>query len=283
MSRSVSRSVPEIAGMRVLVPGSAAVSAELVRLLDAAGAVPEGVPLIAIGPPDDLDALDDAVRALGARRYSWAGFTSVNAVDAVLRRTSHLGLSAALPTTTRVAAVGPATAAALDRAGVPVALQSLSGGAADLAKRWPVPDSEESRVLLPTSSIGLPTLADALQHKGYQVDRVTAYSTAVAMAPDTVLADLRAGRFGAVLLTSPSTAESLSGQTDLPPTTLVGCIGATTAAAAEGCGLSVHFCAPEATAAALVAELAAAATTTQRATQAAPQSATQPANEEVLR
>jgi uroporphyrinogen-III synthase len=226
----------------------------LVTRLAAEGAVAQAVPMIEIVPPVDLAALDAAVLALAAGEYAWVGFTSVNALAAVLDRTAHLDISPAVPADTRVAAVGPTTAAALRAAGIPVDLVPENGGsAATLGAIWPAAHEGES-VLLPQSEIASPALRDALHAKDYRVDAVIAYRTLPKTLPETVTADLASGAFDAVLLTSPSTARALA-CTGLADGTVLGAIGDSTARAATDVGLPIAFIATAPTDSALIAGL----------------------------
>lgn len=244
-----------LAGCRILVPRAEGTAGALVELLTAAGAVPHAVPLMAIGPPADEAAFDAAVLALAAGDYAWVGFASAHAVSAVTDRAAALGLQTAVPADTRVAAVGAATAAALRAVDLPVDLWPCHGGsAAVLAELWPHPTGA-GRVLLPSSEIGLPVLADALTDRGYQVDRVSAYAPRRLAAPAAVAADLRAGAYRAVVLTSPSLAAAVA-ELDPAPEVLRVAIGTTTAAGATAAGLRIDAIATDPTAAALVTALA---------------------------
>ncbi len=242
-------------GWRVLVPRPQGRSGSLVSLLGAEGAVAQAVPMIVITPPTDLGSLDAAVLALAKGEYSWAGFTSVNAVAAVLDRAGHLGLNPAVPADTRVAAVGPATESALRAAALPVDLTPPHGGsAAALAAIWPAAHEGDS-VLLPQSEIAGPLLERSLRDKGFWVQAVTAYRTLPKPLAGSVAADLASGAFEAVLLTSPSTAQAVA-RTAIARGTVLGAIGSATAAAAAAAGLAVAFTASAPTDAALIGGLA---------------------------
>ncbi len=239
-------------GWRVLVPRPRKSGSALVTLLSREGAVAQAVPMIDILPPDDLGALDAAVLALATGEFSWAGFTSVNAVGAVLDRAGHLGLSPAIPADTTVAAVGPATAAALRDADIPVDLVPGHGGsAATLGAIWPTAHDGES-VLLPQSAIAGVALEQALTGKRFRVHTVIAYRTLPSVLAATVAADLAAGAFEAVLLTSPSTVRALAA-TPVDGRTVLGAIGASTETAALAAGLDIAFTASDPTEAALIA------------------------------
>lgn len=243
-----------LAGWRVLVPRPQGRGSSLVTLLSVEGAVAQAIPMVAIHPTTDLAALDAAAMSLSAGEYSWVGFTSVNAVDAILSRANSLALHPVIPADTRVAAVGPATTAALRSAGLPVDLApDRSGSAAALASIWPAARIGES-VLLPQSEIAGATLAEALAGKGFRVDAVTAYRTLPHPLAASVAADLAAGQYEAVLLTSPSTAAAAAGAS-IAPGTVFGAIGRSTAAAAAAAGLPVAYTATDPTDAALIAGL----------------------------
>ena len=241
-------------GWRVLVPRPQGRGTSLLSLLSLQGAVAQAVPMIAIHPPADPGGLDAAVLDLAAGEYSWVGFTSVNAVSAVLDRAAHLALSPVIPADVRVAAVGPATAEALHGAGCPVDLTPDHGGSGGvLAAIWPAAHPDES-VLLPQSEIASPALREQLRAKGFRVEVVTAYRTLAQPLPTSVAADLAAGQFEAVLLTSPSTARSLAAA-DVAAGTVLGAIGASTTAAALEAGLQITYTATDPTDASLVGGL----------------------------
>ncbi len=244
-----------LAGWRVLVPRPAGHGSSLVTLLAREGAMAQAIPMISILPPVDSATLDAAILALAAGEFSWVGFTSVNALRSVLDRAGQLALSPALPADTRVAAVGPATAAALRTAGLPVDLTPGQGGSgAVLASIWPTAGGGES-VLLPQSEIASPDLAQGLRAKGFRVEAVTAYRTVPSPLADSVAADLAAGAYEAVLLTSPSTARSLA-RTPIADGTVLGAIGMSTSAAATAAGLHITYTAHDPTDLALIDGLA---------------------------
>src|SRR5690606_21042472 len=98
-------------------------------------------PLIAFVGVTDTGALDDALRRLAGGAYDWLAVTSATTVDAL---GDALGT---LPPTTRVAAVGPATAAALQAHGVDVQLMpGHDHSAVGLLAEW---TDTVGRVLLP--------------------------------------------------------------------------------------------------------------------------------------
>lgn len=242
-----------LSGWRVLVPRPADRAADLVAALAAAGAVPEVVELISIEPPADAGALDLAVLSLARGEYSWVAFTSVNAVEAVVLRAAALAV-APVSADTRVAAVGPTTAAAVRDAGLPVDLVPPARGSAEaLAAVFPHA-AHGASVLLPRSDLAPAVLPDALVGKGYRVDDVTAYRTVLHPPAPAVAARLTAGDFDAVLFTSPSTVRALTG-VPIPARTALGAIGRPTRTAVVDAGREITFVAVEPSTAGLVTAL----------------------------
>jgi uroporphyrinogen-III synthase len=245
--------------MRVLVPRRTDGPDPLVIAAAAAGADPVVVELIATVPPEDLAGLDDRLRALGSGYYAWLVLTSAAAMPVLLDRAAILGTDlATLTSRTRVAGVGPATARALRAAGAQVTHtpNGASSGAA-LLSTWPAAGPDGGRILFPHGDLAAATLADGLRARGWQVDEVVAYRTVPGPPPDAqTAAAYAAGDLGAVLLTSGSTARNLVDLLGPPPaTTVVCCIGESTAEVARRVGLRVGAVATEQTPAGLVAAL----------------------------
>ncbi len=252
-----------LAGLRVLVTRPAGQGEALAGLLRAAGAVPVLMPAIEILPPDDgYAAIDEAISALAGGGFDWAAFTSANGVERAWRRLGAAGLDARAFGGTRVAAIGPATAAALAERGIqadltpaPHTTRALLGALLDAAAAA----GGGSRVLLARSADGDPALAEGLRAAGAAVTDAAAYRAETAAGDAAVLAELRGGRIDAVTFTSPSTVRGmveLAGVEALRAARIA-CIGPVTAAAARAAGLSIQAEAAEHTAAGLVAALAA--------------------------
>ncbi|MFI2753844.1 uroporphyrinogen-III synthase [Cellulomonas sp. P22] len=254
-----------LAGLRVLVPRATHGPDPLSIALSAAGAVPVTVELIETVPPEDPTDLDDVLLALGAGYYTWVAVTSAAAVPVLVDRAEETGSTLAeLVATTRVAAVGPATARALRLAGVHVDLVPQGTSSAhSLLAQWPaLAADDDGHVLLPHADLAAPTLATGLRAQGWQVDDVVAYRTVRGAPPDAATRSAwESGDIGAVLLTSGSTARNLVELLGPPPPgTLVCCIGPTTRAEADRLGLPVAGVAETQTPAGLVLALVAART-----------------------
>lgn len=225
-----------LSGWRVLVPRPADRGADLCALLAAEDAEPVSVPLISMQPVISAE-FDRAIGELAAGAFGWLGVTSAQAVSSVRDRATALGIDPLLPGVTRVAAVGAATARALREAGLRADLVAAGAGSGvDLVRSWPDP-APGDRVLLPQSQIARQELSDGLRGKGFDVRTVIAYRTVPRPPEPQLSAELAAGGFDAVLLTSPSTVTALPA---VHPDTVVVVIGPTTAAAARAAGLNPH-------------------------------------------
>jgi len=214
-----------LAGRRIAVtrPDSRA----LVEALERLGAEVAVVPLIEIRPAESL--------RVDISSYDWIVLTSVNGVRAVADGLHGLGGR------THVAAVGPATAAAVRALGVEPA---VVGTGATEALPDALGELAGKRALLPQADIASPELASALRARGAVVDGVVAYRTVPVEATREGREAL--GRADAVLLASGSAARSLVAQGGAGGA-LVVCIGPKTAAAAREVGLEVGLIAPETT------------------------------------
>ncbi len=242
--------------VRVLVTRPQKQSAEFASALSSAGFTPVFLPAIEIRPVDDTSPLDRALSNLD--RYAWLVLTSSNAVDAVLSRLEALGIQ--LPALVQVAAIGPKTAAGLEKAGIRPAFvpdeyiaEAIAPGLGDLQDRW---------VLLPTADIAPDTLPNAVMTAGGIAHVITAYHTVPAHPDPESLNALRDG-VAAITFTSGSTVRNLYAIVEnagldplhLPGNPLIACIGPKTAAAARDQGFRVDLVAEEYTTAGLVKAL----------------------------
>jgi uroporphyrinogen-III synthase len=167
-----------------------------------------------------------------------------------------MGQGLSIPPTTKIAAVGETTGAALALAGYRVDfVPSGDNSARGLVKEWP--RSEISgRVLVPQSEIAEPTLVSGLGSLGLEVQFVAAYRTVGVAVSDAVRADVASGRITAILVSSGSVARQIAAQlAPLPPGTVVACIGPRTAYDARAAGLAVDLIAEDRSADSLVAAL----------------------------
>src|SRR6266511_2480320 len=150
-----------LAGITVLVPRAREQAGAVSLLLRQRGAEPLEGPTIAIG------------RLVGGA-YDWLMLTSVNGVAALRGRMEALGHRAAALAGTRVAAIGPATEAALREWGVPPNLVPPVATTVALGEAFPAGSGE---VLLARADIASPELGSILRGKGYRAHDVAAYRT----------------------------------------------------------------------------------------------------------
>jgi uroporphyrinogen-III synthase len=171
-----------LAGVRVLVTRPALQAGNLCRLIEAEGGVALKLPLLTIEP---TASPAEAQRRLAAPRDWWI-FTSVNAVRQALPL-----LSGAWPP--HLAAIGPATAAALAAAGVAAAVAPLSGASSEALLELPqLAQLSGQRVLIVTGEDGLRTLEDGLAARAAAVERAEVYRRVpLPYPPDAVAAALR--------------------------------------------------------------------------------------------
>jgi len=240
-----------LAGRRVVITRPRAQAAALADQLTALGAEPILFPTIQIAPVADYGPLEAALQQLG--QYQWIIFTSANAV-AVFGE--WLGGRRPVPATTRFAAVGPATARALEQRGWLAAVVPDEYVAEALAAS--LGDVSGQRILLPHAELAREVLAYELRLFGATVDEIAIYRTLPAAPDPAGLAELRRG-VDALTFTSASAARNfvqlIGGE--LPASQPVSaCIGPVTAAAARAAGLRVDVVAAEYTLAGLVAAMA---------------------------
>jgi uroporphyrinogen-III synthase len=240
-----------LAGWRVLVPRGGKWGDGVAATLRGYGAVPVIAPLINFAASDDEAGLASALRELQAAAFDWIVITSATTVDVLMSQ------DVVIPSSTKIAAVGETTGAALSLAGyrvdyVPEADNSARG----LVKGWPHGEIS-GRVLIPQSDIAEPTLVTGLTALGLDVQFVSAYRTVGVPVTDHVRADVADGRIAAILVTSGSVARQIATQlAPLPASTIVACIGPRTAYDARAAGLTVNVIAEDRSAQSLVDSLA---------------------------
>lgn len=217
-------------------------------------------PTIEISPLPDYAELDAAIDRLS--EYAWLIFTSVNGVRWFWKRLEAAGKDSRALGLCRVAAIGPATAEALEARGIRpdfIPERYVAEGVVEgLLARGKV---DGVRMLLPRAAKAREVLPDELRKAGARVDVISAYETIPAAArKDEVLERMRAGTLDCITFGSSSTVENFLSL--IPAETLrahpdvrLAAIGPVTAKTLEAHGLPCHIMPEEYTIPALVQAL----------------------------
>ena len=249
-----------LAGWRVLVPRGGPWGDAVAASLRARGASPVIAPMINFAPTDDQPALEAAMAKLAAGGFDWVTVTSATTVDVL----SSYG--AVIPESTKVAAVGETTAAALVAAGYRADIvPSEDNSARGLLEEWEAATDgvKPLRVLALRSAIAKQVLSVGLARIGHDVEAVVAYRTVGVPVAQKVADDVRAGKVDAILVTSGSVAEQVQAQLGpIPERTLIAAIGPQTRKDAAKIGLRVDVTAAERSAESLIDAVVQAATQT---------------------
>jgi uroporphyrinogen III methyltransferase/synthase len=240
----------------VVATRSGARARTLVDALERAGASVVELPLtVQVDPADGGAALRAAAADVGGCR--WVVLTSVNAVDRFMAALRDARALAGVG----VAAVGPATADALRRAGVEPDLVPAEHSARGIVEEFPDAGTDARRgVLFPSAELAPGTIPEGLGHKGWDVRRVEAYRTVPLSVQEPALL-ARVGAADAVVFTASSSVQAFvalrtpeGAPVPVPPHVV--CIGPTTAEAARAAGMDGVQEARGASAEGIVAELA---------------------------
>jgi len=251
-------------GKRVLLPRPSQQAPAMAQLLRDAGAEPVIAPAIRIAPPSDPGALSGAVRDVA--RYAWLAFTSANGVEAFFHELREQSGDGRRLGGVRVAAIGPATAAALRAQGIGpdvIAEEFVGESVADAILARHGASTDKLRVLLARAEVARNALPERLRAAGAEVDVVAAYRTLPPLPEDA--ARLRSliveGGVDVVTFTSSSTVEQClaaagDGAQDALAKLTVACIGPITRDTALARGIRVDVMAESYTTEGLIGALA---------------------------
>ncbi|NTU89500.1 MAG: uroporphyrinogen-III C-methyltransferase [Actinobacteria bacterium] len=163
-------------GRRIAVTRSRTQASDLVATLNGLGADVIEFPTIEIVPMESYVALDDSLARLTG--YTWIIFTSVNGVEYFFDRLFTTGKDARALAGTRIAAIGPATAARLCEMGiVPELVPDEYRAEAVLEALLDSGIGAEDAVLIPRALVAREVLPDELRKAGVRVDVAPAYQT----------------------------------------------------------------------------------------------------------
>lgn len=245
-----------MSGRRYLVTRPAEHAPGLSEALRAAGFEPVEVPAVAVEPPASWEGLDDALRRIS--EFDWLLVTSRTGVEALFDRA---GPGFAWPPGLRWAAIGPGTAAALRRRGIPHAWVPSRYLGEAVAREMPAARGERVLRVRAEQASEAPTVG--LRARGVAVTEVVAYR--IRTAPDSsraaLAAALAAGVEG-VIFTSASTvrgflalAEAV-GAPEAVRSLRVVAIGPVTAAALREAGMAPAVVAEEHSVPGIIAAMA---------------------------
>jgi len=256
--------LPKLAlfGKRVLVTRAREQAGGAAAMLRERGADPVVVPTIEIHPPSDPSAMIDAVQSM-PERFDWIILTSANGVDRLWAEVKRQGRDARAFGRAKVAAIGPGTAAALERCGItPDVIAKEHRGEALAEEVLAAMGSERARVLVARAEIARDVLPDALRAAGCQVDVVSVYKTRSPPRPllEALSSLLAGGEIDVVTFTSSSTVDHLCDALGAPAAellarTCVASIGPITTETAKKRGVRVDVTAADYTIVGLVAAL----------------------------
>ncbi len=243
--RAGTRSLP-LSGKRIVITRAREQAGPFRRLLEQAGAEVLEVPTIRIEPPDSWEPLDRALAEL--EQFRWVVFTSVNGVQRVRQRFSGKRGDLRALSGARVAAIGPATAAALQEWGIVPELVPDEYRAEGLADRLRGLIRPGDRVLLPRAAETRDLLVRELERLEARVTEVPAYRTRPVKAGAAALRRaLGARQVDVLTFTSSSTVRNCATMFSegerhaLLGDVVVACIGPITADTAAEFGLRTRI------------------------------------------
>jgi uroporphyrinogen-III synthase len=247
--------VTPLEGKRIVITRPSHQSAPLIERLRTLGAVPIAFPTIRIAAQTENEALGRAIA--GLEGYDWLIFTSRNGVEVFWEHFEQAGADAQRLRGRRIAAIGPATAAALADRNTPVELVPPEYVAESILDV--IGDVRGLRILLPRAEIARPVLAEELARRGAQVDEIPVYQTLPGQPDAQAWEQLRAG-VDVITFTSSSTVRSFIELTGaeahhLLSGAVLACIGPITAGTLREYGYSPRVVAQEFTTEGLVRAL----------------------------
>ncbi len=165
-----------LAGRRILVTRARHQAGQLSEKLRALGAEVVEIPAIEIVPPESYAELDRALVNLS--QYQWLIVTSANGAHALGGRMTFLGIGSTAFAQVKIAAVGSATARALEELGLRIAVTPAEYVAESLVEALG-DQVVGQRVLLARAAVARDVIPDVLRARGATVDVVDAYRTAI--------------------------------------------------------------------------------------------------------
>jgi uroporphyrinogen-III synthase len=165
-----------LAGKQILITRARHQAGRLAEALEAQGATVVRLPAIEIVPPETFGPLDTALEGIAG--FDWLIVTSANGVAALSERLQSLAIPIKKLEHLQVAAIGPATATALERIG----LKASAVPEEYVAEAVVVLLHEKvhgKRVLLVRAEVARDVIPEQLGLCGAQVEVVAAYRTVI--------------------------------------------------------------------------------------------------------
>ncbi len=193
-----------LAGRTIVVTRAREQAAEFSQRLREAGARVIEAPAIALVSPATWGPVDRALKRLAD--YDYLIFTSVNGVERFFERLRTRKVDVRDLHGSRVVAIGPATAAAVEARGLRVEAVAAEYRAEGLVRLLGGKALEGTRVLIPRATQARDLLIRALRSRGARVDMVPVYRTVASRRGQReVEKALRAGSVDLLTFTSSST------------------------------------------------------------------------------
>jgi len=228
-------------GRRIVVTRASDKVSTFARKLRALGAEVIEFPTIEMVAPDSYATLDASIARLD--KFDWIIFTSATGVDAFIARLKTLQKDVRAMGTARIAAIGPATAAALERYALLVDAMPAEYRGEAIVNEIGAEKIRGARILIPRAQVAREVLPKMLQERGaVEVVVAPAYKTVVPTggAFDRISQTLSASGYDLIAFTSSSTALNFADITGKPtPGTRAAAIGPITAATARQLGFEV--------------------------------------------
>ena len=196
-----------LSGCRVLVSRAKKQAGTLSSALRDLGCEVIEIPFIEIRKPSSYRPLDAALRNLVT--YDWLILTSVNGVEALFERMEQRKIDPEALANLKIAAIGPATKAAIEQHGLTVTVTPkeyiAESVVAALHRRV-----KGKRVLLVRAKVARDVIPRELRKAGAQVDVVEAYETVAPKSSERRLRAVLAGKRKphAITFTSSSTVRN---------------------------------------------------------------------------
>ncbi|MEN6372572.1 MAG: uroporphyrinogen-III C-methyltransferase [Armatimonadota bacterium] len=227
-------------GKYVIVTRSREQASVLSEKLEELGAEVIEFPVIRTIPIPDFEFVTS--------NYDWIIFTSANGVRYFVEWLKEHGLDVRAMGSAKLAAIGPATASALEGFGLRVEYVPSEFVAEAVLRDFPV-DPSGKKIFIPRAKDARDVLPDMLRERGADVTVATLYETVI---EDSDAAPVRKmienGEIDAITFTSSSTVRnfmSLLGCMNLPEKITIACIGPITAQTARELGLNPTVVAEE--------------------------------------